>query len=198
MTTSLRWTIRDLDAFPDDGKRREIVDGELYVTTQPNIYHQTVIVRLGGMLDEWSTRAGLGLVSTAPGVIFAEDEAVAPDLVWASSQVLAAGLDAAGHLHLPPELVVEVLSPGRKNIQRDREVKLKLYARRGVGEYWIVDWPRRSVEVYRHSERGMDLIAALGEGDTLASPLLPGFAAPLGRVFAGLPARDVAENSAAS
>lgn len=55
MTTSLRWTVHDLDAFPDDGKRREIIDGELYVTTPLNIYHQLVCGRLQAVLDEWTT-----------------------------------------------------------------------------------------------------------------------------------------------
>lgn len=190
MTTSLRWTSADLDAFPDDGKRREIIDGELYVTKQPNLYHQVVCGRIQAVLDEWSVSSGQGLAAGAPGVIFAEDEDVAPDVVWASNDVLAAGLDAAGHLHLPPELAVEVLSPGKKNIQRDREAKLKLYARQGVGEYWIVDWPRRTVEVFRRDGVVLALAATLSLSDTLSSPLLPGLAAPVARVFAGLPERE--------
>jgi len=148
MTTSLRWTSADLDAFPDDGKRREIIDGVLYETEPPHLYHQLVCGRISAALDNWRVNEA-GMASVAPGVIFAEDDDVAPDVVWASNAVLAAGLDDAGHLRLAPELVVEVLSPGEKNIQRDREAKLKLYARQGVAEYWIVDWPRRTIEVYR-------------------------------------------------
>jgi Uma2 family endonuclease len=190
MTTSLRWTSADLDAFPDDGKRREIIDGELYVTKQPNFYHQLVCSRINALLDDWSLQNSAGLPSTAPGVIFAEDEDVAPDVVWASNAVLAAGLDAAGHLHLAPELAVEVLSPGKKNIQRDREAKLKLYARQGVAEYWIVDWTRRTIDVFRRDGELLVLAATLGAADTLLSPLLPGFAAPVARVFAGLPEQE--------
>jgi Uma2 family endonuclease len=89
-----------------------------------------------------------------------------------------------------------VLSPGAKNIQRDRDVKLKLYARRGVGEYWIVDWPSRSVEVFRRAGPLLALAATLDEADSLGSPLLPGFAAPLGRVFAGLPQEQPGEEDA--
>jgi len=48
---------------------------------------------------------------------------------------LAGTVDQTGHLHMAPELVVEVLSPDSTHERRDREVKLKLYARRGVNEY---------------------------------------------------------------
>jgi len=49
-------------------------------------------------------------------------------------------------------LVIEALSPGVVNETRDKEVKLKLYSRRGVIEYWILDWPKKLIEVYRREE----------------------------------------------
>ena len=64
----------------------------------------------------------------------------APDVVWVSKERLAAVLRRDGKLHGAPDLVIEVLSPGAKNERRDREAKLKLYARRGVREYWIINW----------------------------------------------------------
>jgi hypothetical protein len=42
MPLAMPFTSRDLDAFPDDGKRYEIIDGELYVSGHPNYYHQLV------------------------------------------------------------------------------------------------------------------------------------------------------------
>jgi len=51
--------------------------------------------------------------------------------------------------------VIEVVSPGAANVRRDRDVKLKLYSRRGVDEYWIVDWQRRQIEVYRRREAAL-------------------------------------------
>lgn len=58
-----------------------------------------------------------------------------PDAVWIRKKRLAIALDENGHLTISPELIVEVLSPGTQNEQRDRETKLKLYAERGVQEY---------------------------------------------------------------
>lgn len=181
MSTAARWTSSDLLALPDDGKRREIIDGVLHVSPQPHFYHQVVCGRFGGPLEN-----SPGLTVCAPGIIFAEDEEVAPDVVWVSHARLATILHG-GKLYGAPELVIEVLSPGSKNINRDRTAKLGLYSRRGVDEYWITDWPQHRVEVYRRENGQLVLVATLGPGDTLTSPLLPGFALPLDRLFASIP-----------
>jgi len=189
MTQSLRFTSADLDAFPDnDGKRYEIIDGELYVSRQPSLDHQVICVGIAGPLDYWNVRTQAGSVSIAPGLIFAEDDDVAPDIVLISNERLKVALEADRKLQAAPELVVEVLSPGAANAKRDRDAKLKLYSRRGVREYWIVDWQRRGIEVYRRSDAALVLAATLFADDVLESPLLPGFALPLGELFARLPA----------
>ncbi len=79
MSTTVRWTSADLLAFSDD-IRREIIDGELYVSSQPRWFHQVLCNRFGGRLDDWSVESGLGLTAGAPGLIFAEDQDVAPML----------------------------------------------------------------------------------------------------------------------
>ena len=126
-------------------------------------------------LHNWSERDGAGLAISAPGVIFAQDEAVAPDIVWIGRGRLERVLGDDGKLHAAPDLVVEVLSPGPRNEERDRDIKLKLYSRRGVREYWIVDWQDLSIQVYRREQAALRLVATLGAEDTLVSPLLPGF-----------------------
>jgi Uma2 family endonuclease len=186
MSTSLRWTSADLEVMPDNGKRYEIIDGELYVSRQPHWHHQVVCGQIFGVLQEWSVKTGAGGASLAPGIIFADDDDVAPDVVWVSTARLARGLSATGHLHAVPELVVEVLSPGIVNEQRDRTAKLKLYSRRGVEEYWIVDWRMRTLTIYRRPGDALELIATLESSDVVESPLLPGFSCPLERIFAGV------------
>ena len=62
---------------------------------------------------------------------------------------------------------------GTANEKRDRQAQLKLYSRRGVNEYWIIDWLRRRVEVFRRKNAQLELIATLAEPDTLTTPLLP-------------------------
>src|SRR5712692_8151827 len=132
---TLRWNSRDLEILPDDGKRYEIVDGELYVSKQPHWEHQNVCGQVYALLRDWSMQTKTGVANFAPGLIFGEEDDVAPDVVWISRERLATALQKDGKLHMAPELVVEVLSPGTTNQQRDREIKLKLYSRRGVQEY---------------------------------------------------------------
>ena len=189
MTTTPRFTSADLESFPDnDGKRYEIIDGELYVSRQPHYYHQFVCTKVWSKLQQWSEQSGDGEAAVAPGLIFADDDDVAPDVVWQSSRRIATTLGPDGKLHAAPELIVEVLSPGSSNEKRDREAKLKLYSRRGVHEYWIIDWRSRQIEVYRREDARLVLVATLAESDTLASPLFADFACPVATLFAGIPA----------
>jgi Uma2 family endonuclease len=185
VTNPLRWTIRDLDAMPDDGgwKRYEIIDGELFVTRAPHIRHQGAGGNIHFELEIWSRQTHLGKPFPTPEVIFSPTDAVIPDVVWVSQERLASGIDEAGHLIVAPELMVEVLSPGDLNEQREKEVKLKLYSLHGVQEYWIVNWQLKTLEVYRRSDTQLQLIATLLEGDTLTSPLLPGFSTAIAQIF---------------
>lgn len=185
--TALRFTSAELEAFPDDGKRYEIIDGELYVSKQPHAYHQLVCTSVSSKLKQWSDQSGDGMALIAPGLIFAEDDDVAPDVVWVSSKRMASILGEDGKFHGAPELIVEVLSPGGVNEKRDRDAKLKLYSRRGVQEYWIADWRRRAVEVYRRKKARLFLTATLAESDMLTTPLLPRFACLVSEFFAGIP-----------
>jgi len=183
MRTALRWTSADLEVLPDDGKRYEIIDGELYMSRQPHWHHQRTCGKIFVALETWSAQTGTGETNLAPGVIFAEDDDVAPDVVWISQARRATALGPEGHLHAAPELVVEVLSPGVANERRDRDAKLKLYSRRGVLEYWIVDWRAQQIAVYRREELALRLLATLYAADTLTSPLLPGFSCKVATLF---------------
>ena len=183
-----RYTLADLEhvAQPWDDTRYEIIDGELFVSTQPSLKHQYATHMVDTRLGTWNERSGLGIVVPAPGVIFADDDNAAPDVVWLSKQRLRAVLQEDGKLHGPPELIVEVLSPGAENERRDRDAKLRLYSRRGVDEYWILDCQQQRVEVYRRQPADpgvLRLAEVLGAEDVLASPLLPGFGVRVGELF---------------
>jgi Uma2 family endonuclease len=187
MSTTLRWTTADLELFPDplDDTRYEIIDGELYVSKQPSVEHQYTCNQVAARLTFWSEATGAGIVLPAPGVIFADDDNVAPDVVWVSTARLSQIVGADRKLHAAPELVVEVLSPGATNEARDREAKLRLYSRQGVEEYWLVDGLARLVDVHRREagEAMLRHVATLGAGDRLESPLLPGLSVPVGSLF---------------
>lgn len=184
MSTSVRFTVADLALFPhDEGNRYEIIDGDLHVSTQSHWRHQVVCNRVALCLGEWDPEGQAGISIPAPGVIFASDQAVAPDLVWISRERFGRVLQPDGKLHAAPDLIVEVLSPGRENEDRDRSLKRKLYSRQGVREYWIVDWREETIQVYRRQQAVLDLVATLISEDALVSPLLPGFTCPVREIF---------------
>lgn len=183
---TLPWTSQDLEMLQNNGKHYEIINGELYVSTQPHYYHQRACGLVFKLLDNWSEQTEAGEANLAPGLIFAEDDDVAPDVIWTSRERLATALQPDGKLHAAPELVVEILSPGVTNERRDREFKLRLYSRRGVLEYWIVSWQEHRLEIYRREETLLKLHSTLYETDTLQSPLLPGFRCQVSQFFARL------------
>jgi Uma2 family endonuclease len=187
-TTAFRFTTKDLEAMPEiEGVRYEIIDGELYVSTAPSRDHQRVSVVLSSRLFYWTEMSHLGEVLTTPGLIFPGDQNVVPDLIWIGDERAAHGFDDAGHLTVAPELVVEVLSPGRSNEVRDREIKLSFYSRIAVDEYWIVDWRARQVEVFRRVEAELRLVEMLTGDATLTSPLLPGFSCDISSLWVPSP-----------
>lgn len=182
-TIARRWTSADLATLPDDNNRYEIIAGELHVSGIPRYEHQLVCTNLCGLLIDFSRKTKLGEPVYGLGIIFAEDEEVIPDIAWVSRQRRNEILGADGHFHGAPELTIEVLSYSESDMQRDREAKLKLYSRRGVDEYWIVDWLFKQVDVYRRGDFDLELVATLGAPEFLESPLLPGFSCLVREIF---------------
>ena len=185
MIAQTPFTIHDLEHLPKyEGYRYEIIDGELHVSSQPHWQHQGTSDEIVIALGTWDPTRSHGRLISAPGIIFASDQAVAPDLVWISRERLPHVVGDDGKLHAAPDLVVEILSPGHDNEKRDQEIKLKLYSRQGVREYWIVDWRAQTVAIYRRENAVLQLAATLAAEDTLTSPLLPGFARPVHKLCA--------------
>jgi Uma2 family endonuclease len=180
----IRWTTADLELLAaDEWKRYEIIDGELFVTRAPHIGHQDAGGNIYVELQIWSRTSGLGKAILTPGLIFSDADNVIPDVVWISNERLAQLVDSDGHLTGAPELIIEVLSEGSLNQQRDRIAKLKLYSIKGVQEYWIVDWRLQQVEIYRRQNTVLTQITTLLIDDRISSPLLPGFSCEVKRFF---------------
>jgi Uma2 family endonuclease len=177
------WHSSDLDLLPENGTRYEIINGELFRSKSPHWHHQAACTKIATKLTLWCESSGSGAAVVTPGVIFTDADDVIPDVVWISNERLATLMDDAGHLTGAPELVIEVLSFGARNEERDRTAKRKLYETQGVREYWILDWRLRQVEIYRREQGELRLIATLLSEDTLTSPLLPGFACAVAGLF---------------
>ncbi len=176
-TTGL--TYEDLRAFPDDNLRREIIDGELFVTPSPIRRHQAVVVKLAAALLAYAERHGGDLYPAPMDVFFSDTNVVEPDVLYVRPGRLE-GTDEA-KVVVPPDLVVEVSSPTTR--RRDLTLKKELYERFGVAEYWFVDIEAERVEAYRLREGRYGPPEILRSADILTSPVLPDFAFDLSTIL---------------
>ena len=168
-----RLTVADLDACPDDGNRYELIEGELFVSRAPRLPHQLVLHNLQVALASYLKQNPIGKVVPGPGAVFSDYDAVIPDLVFVRNESWDR-IVADERFVKAPDLVIEILSPGKVNRERDLLVKRQLYSRYGVEEYWIVDPENRAVEVYRQLEQSLAKVSTVRDHQTLTSSILPG------------------------
>jgi Uma2 family endonuclease len=176
-------TYDDYALLQDDGQRHEIIDGEHYMTPSPVTAHQRAGFRLGLRLGGFVEAHGLGEVFSAPyDVVLSRHDVVQPDLLFIAKQ--RAGIVGAKNVQGVPDLVIEILSDRTRKL--DEEIKLDLYERSGVKEYWVVDPQRRALQVFRRAGDGLRLAADLSAagGGVVTPPLLPGFELSLVELFA--------------
>jgi Uma2 family endonuclease len=136
----------DYAAIPPDGKRYELLKGDLHVTPAPSPRHQWVSKKLQRQLEDYFEVRGIGRVFNAPiDVILSRHDVVQPDLVVVTdpAQISARGIEG------PPMLLVEVLSPS--TVVYDRAAKSRQYAAFGVPHLWFIDPVDRRLECFRLS-----------------------------------------------
>jgi len=175
-------TISDLDAMPDDGNRYELFEGEIFVSRAPSLSHQRVLGNIYSLIRNYLTQNSIGEVLLTPGVIFDDFNGSIPDAVFISHQrrrEIISGERITG----APELVIEVVSPGKENERRDRVIKRQVFGRHGVKEYWIADPQNRLLEIYRLRKRTLTLVKTLMDEDELTTSVLPGFKCKANQIF---------------
>lgn len=178
-------TVADLEAMPDDENRYELFEGELFVSRSPSLSHQRVLINLATLIKIYLEQNPIGEVLPTPGVIFDNFNSAIPDIVFISNQQVN-NVGAEPHIHEAPELAIEIVSPGKENARRDREMKRQIYGKFGVKEYWIADPESRTLEIYRLKKRTLAPIATLAGEDEITSPVLPGSRCKINQVFGSL------------
>ncbi|HEY0376324.1 MAG TPA: Uma2 family endonuclease [Pyrinomonadaceae bacterium] len=175
-------TIDDLEVLPDDGNRYELFEGELFVSRAPGISHQRVLGNIYALIRAYLEQNPAGEVLLTPGMIFDEFNSAIPDAVFVSDQ-LKSEIISGERIVRAPELVIEIVSPGKENARRDREMKRQVYGKHGVREYWVADPSNRSLEIYRLKRRTLALAETLLDDDEVTSPVLPGFRCHARQIF---------------
>lgn len=164
------YTAQDYWNLPD-GRRAELIGGELWDLATPTRRHQRIVSRLGHLLNGFiDARGGTCEVYPAPFAVnlFADDSTIVePDIsvVCDASKLSDRGCEGA------PDLVVEVVSKSTSGM--DYISKLGLYHHAGVREYWIVDPLRERVFTYEFGPEV--LLSEYSFEDNVASSVMKGF-----------------------
>jgi Uma2 family endonuclease len=173
-------TFEEFRQFPIDGKRYELISGEVHLTPAPNTKHQFVVHNLDISLSPYVQKNKLGEVWEAPlDVQLAEDTALQPDLVFVANR--RAEIVREEFIAGAPDLVVEVLSAS--TAVHDRATKLPIYAEAGVPEVWLLDSQAKTVEVLKLQGKKYLVDATLAGDQVLTSNLFPGWQLPLRDLF---------------
>lgn len=166
-----RVSYADLERAPEDGRRYELYDGEVFVVPAPLLKHQLVQHRIAEMVHRYAIDHG-GLAGDAPvDIVFSDYDVLQPDVVY-FSPARAHLVDIDRAIRHAPDLCVEALSPS--TAATDRGKKMQIFARYGVPEYWIVDPSAESIEVYELTSGAYVLrVKALG-AESVSPSVLPG------------------------
>jgi Uma2 family endonuclease len=174
------FTYEDYLNLPDNGKRYEIINGELYMAPAPTLDHQDTIGEFYLTIGNFLKTNPIGKIYLAPtDIIFSDIDVMQPDLIFVSKEKF--DILTRENIQGAPDLVIEVLSPGTE--KRDRTIKLKAYSKFGVSEYWMASDEKATVEVWRRRGKKLEFHAVLGRAQTLATPLLPGLEISLEKIF---------------
>ena len=163
-----------------DDERYELLSGALIRFPSSREIHQYILGRLFLRLGAFIYGRNLGKVYCSPfDVVLSDTDVVQPDLLFVSNG--RESIITPENVQGAPDLVVEILSPA--TAARDRTLKLDLYARHGVQEYWIVDPDARAITVLRRGEIRFEVVGIYGEEQTLRSATLADFSIALQEIF---------------
>ena len=170
----------DLAQMPEDGRRYELYDGEVFVVPSPILLHQIVAMRLWRILDDYAADTD-GLAVAGPmDVIFSNYDVVQPDIAFLTASSMRT-VSLTDRVRQPPDLAVEVLSPSTTSNDRGR--KMRMFQRYGVPEYWIVDPIAETIEIYKLAESAYELVGTFSGSETMYSAVLPDLALVPSSVF---------------
>ena len=166
-----QWTEVDYFALPETNRFIELSEGELFMPPHPTHTHQLIVFELATRMRSFVQKQDLGLVQIGPlPVRLWPGKIREPDILFVAKEHSDR---ISEQTYGPPDLVVEVLSPGTR--RTDRLEKTVEYARAGVREYWIVDPHGQTAEVFVLREGAYELLGKWVGGEEAHSEVLAGF-----------------------
>lgn len=187
LSEKARFTFADCLAW-DENDRIEIISGEAIMMASPSRMHQKISGEIfrqlanyleGKKCEVYSAPFAVRLFEQETDLPEDADTVVEPDIsvICDSGKLDRYGCKGA------PDMIIEVLSPS--SLRHDRLVKLNLYQRAGVREYWIVDPENRAVQVFLQDASGsLRIYEEYGQGEIAKVNVFEGCFVELGKVFA--------------
>jgi Uma2 family endonuclease len=172
-------TAEELEKFPDDDYRYELVEGRVIRMSPVGFEHGRLVVRLGALLLRHVQNLSLGEVVTEVGFKLSSnpDTVRGPDLAFISQSRIPSR-ELRGFWNGAPDLVIEVLSPDDR--AAEIQAKVEQYLERGVTVVVVVDPDDHSVTIYRASAA----LTLTGADDLLdLDDVVGGFVCSLQEIF---------------
>ncbi len=134
----------------DEDTWAEWVDGEVTIMSPASIKHQILAAFLQSILQHWIEYHKAGIILPAPTLMKTKTRPSGrePDILFVAKQNL--GKLQETYLDGAADLIVEIISP--ESVFRDTQEKFAEYEAAGVGEYWIIDYNRRTANFYGFNE----------------------------------------------
>lgn len=180
-----QWTYADWENLPDDENRYEVIDGVLYCSSLPSLYHQWIVQQFYEYVGIPAKREQLGYMFLAPvGLIMEGVSPVQPDAVFIVIKNATIMVDK--RIRGVPDLIAEVLSPGNRDY--DESIKLTAYAKAGVPEYGVIDAWKKQLRLYSQPMDGeYGALKKFNSDDAVTFACLPELSLTVGDLFAGSP-----------
>ncbi len=175
-----KFSLQEFLAMPESGERSELIDGEIIAKVSPKYKHSTLQLRLLLALNQWCESSGSGRVRPEWAVVLkrqGQDWVPVPDLTYVSYERLASDWEEDLPNPVPPELVIEIISPGQTFGEMTQ--KATDYLRAGVSHVWVVDNQAQSITVFGANE----FPQTFWVNDTISDVLLPKLAIALSDIF---------------
>lgn len=175
-----RVSYEDLVRAPEDGRRYELYDGEVFLVPSPLPRHQHVAAELFERFRSYTQRHGGRALISPIDIVFTDFDVLQPDIVF-FHRSRAHSIDPDIPIRIPPDIAVEVLSPSTE--ATDRGKKMQAFARFGVREYWLIDPKNETVEVYELVGDSYRLAQTASAGDEVRSARLSDLECPVQTLF---------------
>lgn len=171
-------TADDLLKLPKDGKRYELVEGQLRVMAPPGDEHAEIAGVIAEILGAFVRRRGLGRIRVDGGFLLScnPDTVRAPDVAFIAKERLIRPRPK-GYYPGAPDVAIEIVSPN--DTYHEVRGRIEAWLSTGAKSVWLVDPDRRQVTVFHHPHRPQVFEAS----DTLVDPAIPGFSVAVAELF---------------